>query len=56
MKLTKEQYIELSRIFHARFDAWVPCDKFRKEEPAVTFSTFIEIIEEFLSDQPTEKK
>jgi hypothetical protein len=56
MSLAKEQYIELSRMFHARFDVWAPCDKFRQEEPAVTFATFIDIIEEFLSNQPTEKK
>jgi hypothetical protein len=49
MKLSKEQHILLSNIFHHRYDGWVATDKGRQEEPVVTFSTCEAVVEEFLS-------
>ena len=49
MKLNKEQYTLLSRIFHHRHDGWVATDKGRQEEPVVTFSTCVVVVEDFLS-------
>lgn len=48
MTLTKEQWIELSNIFHNRFDV---VDSL-KEQPAVSFSALVDIIEEFLTKRP----
>ena len=49
MKLTKEQYIQLSNIFHNLYDGWTFDQS--NTEPAATFSTVVDIVEQFLSCQ-----
>lgn len=48
MKLTKEQWIKLSNIFHNRHDGFVYIDQ---KAPAATFFAVVKIVEEFLSAQ-----
>jgi hypothetical protein len=49
MKLSKDQYVLLSRIFHERHDGWVPPAPGLREEPVTTFSTCVVVVEEFLT-------
>lgn len=45
MSLTKEQWIELSNIFHDKYDSWsYPL----AEQPSATFPAVVDIVEEFM--------
>jgi len=48
MKLTKEQYILLSLIFHERFDLLAPYDEV-SERAVIGFPTCVVVVEEFLT-------
>ena len=50
MTLTKEQWIELSDIFHKSYDVWAIDDD--GLGPYVHFPSLVKIVEDFLSKRP----